>query len=668
MRRTEHTGWQAIALAVPYVLVALAVTDATRVPWEYFAADVIVASGSAALAALWPFCLLQLGVAGIALTVEQRPRLAGWSILALAGIVLAMGLLSHAILTRYHRFVGDLPMIAAWVGFTAYLGATYLLSIFRPGKRWLRIALGVAGVLAGVVFWWATTVYYRYRYPALHRSAVAMTFLLWHAAAVSLASCAPILRERRGRSIRVLAAMAVVAMLALAMAPNDLRGATYVKEFTGLGQGGVLDIAHPPVDTCSTLPASLTDDRALQVFRQHAGLPALPESFSLADYNVLLVSAEAIRADATFAAGAPDNTPNLTALVAEGGFSFGRAYAPSTGTILTSAGVVAMTFPSHTHLVTKMPEWAGELMPDEDTIGDAFTAAGWRTFAYVHGMEMGTTLLGFGQGFEDYRVEPTTPEAKEHVDAANTDRAIARIDEIHRAGERFFGWVFYVNAHFPYDGRGLPEDADRRDRYLSDVRHSDEMFGRLVDHLRDLGELDRTVVIFFGDHGEELGEHGRQSRHGGTVHEVIAHVPLMVWIPGVDGRRIAHTTSLTYLFPWLLLHGDADMRALATRRIREHIAPMMLATDGAAVIELASRDWMRTALVWDRYKVSYNFYSGMHQLFDLAEDPGEQVDILGTDPTLDARYLSYMNAYRAIRACRWKIELTDQPIEEYLAQ
>ena len=36
----------------------------------------------------------------------------------------------------------------------------------------------------------------------------------------------------------------------------------------------------------------------------------------------------------------------------------------------------------------------------------------------------------------------------------------------------------------------------------------DKQVGRMVDALKETGQLDNTIVIFMSDHGEMLGDHG----------------------------------------------------------------------------------------------------------------------------------------------------------------
>jgi len=81
----------------------------------------------------------------------------------------------------------------------------------------------------------------------------------------------------------------------------------------------------------------------------------------------------------------------------------------------------------------------------------------------------------------------------------------------------------------------LPEDETIRAdwaQYLDAVRYTDWEVGRIVQRLKDAGELDRTVIIFWTDHGISHVRNKQFLYDGGI------HVPLVVRGPGVAAGKV----------------------------------------------------------------------------------------------------------------------------------
>ena len=173
-------------------------------------------------------------------------------------------------------------------------------------------------------------------------------------------------------------------------------------------------------------------------------------------------------------------------------------------------------------------------------------------------------------------VPPENMHAIQQGDAWRRD--IQNIDDLTRHIDQrdpkrpFFGFMFFESTHAPYS---FPEDRALRPDYLRDMNyidldlrnniggihnryvnaahHIDAQVGRLLEHLERTGMLDKTAVLFTGDHGEEFMEKGRWGHgHGSTFPEEQIRVPLVLWRPGVEPAVVSHRTSHLQVAPTLL--------------------------------------------------------------------------------------------------------------------
>ena len=96
--------------------------------------------------------------------------------------------------------------------------------------------------------------------------------------------------------------------------------------------------------------------------------------------------------------------------------------------------------------------------------------------------------------------------------------------------------------------RIAPMDGLYRDR-LRSMLAVDEAVGRLIDALRESGELENTYVFFTSDNGWHAGEH-RLTTGKWTAYEEDTRVPLIVRGPGVaEGRELEHLALNNDLAP-----------------------------------------------------------------------------------------------------------------------
>ncbi len=84
-------------------------------------------------------------------------------------------------------------------------------------------------------------------------------------------------------------------------------------------------------------------------------------------------------------------------------------------------------------------------------------------------------------------------------------------------------------------GSRHPDEFDGKKQqalYAAMIAQMDEQLGRLLQHLDETGQRDKTLVVFTSDHGEMLGDHGLLFK-GCRFYEGLVRVPLIFRWPGV---------------------------------------------------------------------------------------------------------------------------------------
>jgi len=173
----------------------------------------------------------------------------------------------------------------------------------------------------------------------------------------------------------------------------------------------------------------------------------------------------------------------------------------------------------------------------------------------------------------------------------------------------------------------FPRDPNEIRRHIAEyyamISHLDDAFGRVVSALKSAGEFDNTIIVFAGDNGLAVGQHGLMGKQNLYDHSV--RVPLIFAGPGIpQGQRSQALVYLLDIFPTL-----CDLTGIEAPASAEgiSIAPGM-SQPGAALrdlLYLAYGDSIRGMTDGKRKLIEYA--CGATQLFDLAADPLEMRDL-----------------------------------------
>jgi arylsulfatase A-like enzyme/Tfp pilus assembly protein PilF len=267
------------------------------------------------------------------------------------------------------------------------------------------------------------------------------------------------------------------------------------------------------------------------------------------DTPIVLISIDTLRSDRLPAYGYDAvETPAIDALSRDG-VLFERAYSH-----------VPLTLPAHASLLTG-------LLPGEngvrDNVGYTLDSASLpllqrtlRENGYATGAAVSSYVMraetGIASGFDVYDDTMAVHRGLSVADLQRSGAETARraLEWVETVRDRpFFLLLHLYEPHTPY---APPEPfASRYDSpYDGEVAAADDVVGRFVARLRELGLYERALIVLLSDHGEGLGDHEEQA-HGVFLYRTTLQVPLIFKLPGNRdaGRRVPEPAQLLDVFP-----------------------------------------------------------------------------------------------------------------------
>ena len=395
---------------------------------------------------------------------------------------------------------------------------------------------------------------------------------------------------------------------------------------------------------------------------------------------VLLIVIDCLRADHVSSYGYHRETTPTIDRLAERGVSWDAAHSASSWTKPSVMSLLTGLYPTqhgafqgikrsrnHATVVTDI------LRSSRPTLAECFNNAGWRCGAFINNAQLGS-FTKLDRGFDQY-----VPTAGKADNLINLFANWLEKDLDTPA----FGYLHFLEAHWPYKPRRrhiAMFGGDRDTNHFRDFSARD--YGRLrraVSHgetalpaehleqmiqmydgavrrldgkikivlglLKKLGLEDDTAIVVTADHGDEFLEHAHLG-HGQSVYKELTNVPLIACFPGgPTGTRIAEPVSHTDL-PQTLLN-----LAGTTETVAGHDLLDGRGEHGPVVSELRIRrryeqclrygDWslhrkykfeVEAESINDRHSprqwTADHPFELTQELYDLAEDPDEQTDLI----------------------------------------
>jgi phosphoglycerol transferase MdoB-like AlkP superfamily enzyme len=204
-----------------------------------------------------------------------------------------------------------------------------------------------------------------------------------------------------------------------------------------------------------------------------------------------------------------------------------------------------------------------------------------------------------------------------------------------------FSMLWTNQTHYPYFSNDKIKFTDNAalNPYLNALKNNDEAFNELMKGLEERDQLENTLVVVVGDHGEAFGTHSQFS-HASNIYEENLHVPLLLINPvlfkgNYDNRPGGLIDVPPTIMHLLNLPAPAEWQgtSLLGNKIKDHTFFLVPFSD----FLFGSR--------FENWKFIYNATSGTYELYDLSKDPGELNNVANSHPEIVKREYEILAAW-----------------------
>lgn len=205
---------------------------------------------------------------------------------------------------------------------------------------------------------------------------------------------------------------------------------------------------------------------------------------------------------------------------------------------------------------------------------------------------------------------------------------------------------------------GFPRDPAEIRRHIAEyyamISHLDSEIGRIIEALKDEGEWENTIVVFSGDNGLAVGQHGLMGKQ--NVYDHSMRVPLIVRGPEVqsdvrDDRFVFISDLMPSLCELLELEtpGSCEAVSFAGALRGGEATPGADGSSGREELLLTYGDGVRGLRQGEFKLIRYETTpEPVEQLFCVADDRWELKNLIG-DPAHEPRLCQMRERLRALR-------------------
>lgn len=173
-------------------------------------------------------------------------------------------------------------------------------------------------------------------------------------------------------------------------------------------------------------------------------------------------------------------------------------------------------------------------------------------FDYLNNLGYCTAGMGYPKNWAN--VDAIWSETDSFQWYKTSDEMFSNMQHIVSQEKPFALYLWNLSSHLCYGDDIKYGGVNSMERWRRGYQSMDLMTGRIVKMLHDEKKLDNTIIVGFGDHGDDFWSHGFNGgyAHGIEPYTSLIHTPAFIFCPGVKSTDMNHMVSMLDLHNTIL--------------------------------------------------------------------------------------------------------------------
>jgi arylsulfatase A-like enzyme len=380
--------------------------------------------------------------------------------------------------------------------------------------------------------------------------------------------------------------------------------------------------------------------------------------------NIIIILSDALRKDHLGCYGYERNTtPHIDAFSREATI-FTNTYAQAPSTKPSVASIFTSLYPSQHQTIINQQQ----LPLSKLTLAEVLKQSGYVTAGFFENYNL-LKKFQFNQGFNIW-----TPLERNQNSIQSKKKAKEGFDKkiqswlTRNKNKPFFLYIHFLDPHNPYtppppfnnffdkEYKGIIDGNQTKPEYIpyykqnqkelyhlislydEEIRYTDFRFSKIIKKLSELEILEKSLVIFLSDHGEEFLEHGHL-RHSTSVYSELINIPLIIRYPKLfwEKRELKNVQHID-IFPTILhisgielplyLEGKNILAEIPGKQTKNRMPENIISE---YIVNKKKKRSSQRCLITPEWKLIHHIRSNSYSLFNIYQDPKDSINIINNN-------------------------------------